>query len=125
MQNTAGAALHEGVDWSPLDAVIRKGSHADVLTIERVQDLFRESWTTSADLWLRGGRVPQEGELFANPVYASVLERLAIGDGPEHGVHRLGRVEVPWRGPQVVDDRLMSARAHSSPIGALRKRLQR
>jgi gamma-glutamyltranspeptidase/glutathione hydrolase len=45
-------------------------------TIDRVQDLFRESWTTSADLWLRGGRVPQEGELFANPVYASVLERL-------------------------------------------------
>ena len=30
VQNTAGAALHEDVDWSPLDAVIRKGSHAGV-----------------------------------------------------------------------------------------------
>ena len=27
-------------------------------------------------LWLRGGRVPRAGELFANPVYAAVLERL-------------------------------------------------
>ncbi len=45
-------------------------------TIDRMQDLFRESWTTSADLWLGDGRVPRAGELFANPVYASVLERL-------------------------------------------------
>jgi gamma-glutamyltranspeptidase/glutathione hydrolase len=45
-------------------------------TIDRMQDLFRESWTTSADLWLGNGRVPRAGELFANPVYASVLERL-------------------------------------------------
>ncbi|WP_027862508.1 gamma-glutamyltransferase family protein [Marmoricola sp. URHB0036] len=45
-------------------------------TIDRMQELFRESWTTSADLWLRDGRVPRAGELFANPVYASVLERL-------------------------------------------------
>jgi gamma-glutamyltranspeptidase / glutathione hydrolase len=47
-----------------------------VATIDRVQDLFRESWTTSADLWMRGGSVPRAGELFANPAYASVLERL-------------------------------------------------
>ncbi len=45
-------------------------------TIDRVQDLFRESWTTSAELWLRDG-VPREGALFANPVYAGVLARLA------------------------------------------------
>src|SRR4051794_2958645 len=47
-------------------------------TIDRMQELFRESWTTSADLWLRDGRVPRAGELFANPVYASVLERLVV-----------------------------------------------
>ena len=55
-------------------------------TIDRMQDLFRESWTTSADLWLRDGRVPRAGELFANPVYASVLERLvdaATAAGPD------------------------------------------
>jgi gamma-glutamyltranspeptidase/glutathione hydrolase len=44
-------------------------------TIDRVQELFRTSWTTSADLWLRNG-VPRAGELFSNPTYASLLERL-------------------------------------------------
>ena len=56
-------------------------------TIERVQDLFRESWTTSAELWLRDG-LPRAGELFANPVYADVLERLvgvATAAGPDVG----------------------------------------
>jgi hypothetical protein len=37
------------------------------------------------------------------------LERLAVGDGPEHGVDRAGR--MPWRRPQVVDHRLVSARS--------------
>jgi gamma-glutamyltranspeptidase/glutathione hydrolase len=55
-------------------------------TIDRVQDLFRRSWTTSADLWLHDGRVPRAGELFANPAYSSVLERLvsaAEAAGPD------------------------------------------
>jgi gamma-glutamyltranspeptidase/glutathione hydrolase len=55
-------------------------------TIDRVQGLFRESWSTSADLWLRDGRVPRAGELFANRAYASVLERLvgaAEAAGPD------------------------------------------
>jgi len=30
VQGTDGAALHTGVDWSSLNAVMRKGSHADV-----------------------------------------------------------------------------------------------
>src|SRR3954462_13193206 len=46
-------------------------------TVERVRELFQESWTTSADMWLPGGTAPRAGELFANPAYASVLERLA------------------------------------------------
>src|SRR4051794_1752804 len=46
-------------------------------TVERVRELFHESWTTSADVWLPGGTAPRAGELFANPAYASVLERLA------------------------------------------------
>ena len=46
-------------------------------TIARVQDLFRDSWSTSAELWLRGGEAPRAGELFSNPAYAAVLERLA------------------------------------------------
>jgi gamma-glutamyltranspeptidase/glutathione hydrolase len=45
-------------------------------TIDVVQDLFRDSWPTSAELWLPDGNAPRAGELFANPRYASVLERL-------------------------------------------------
>jgi nicotinamidase/pyrazinamidase len=30
VQGTAGAELHPGINWSPLDAVIRKGSRTDV-----------------------------------------------------------------------------------------------
>jgi gamma-glutamyltranspeptidase/glutathione hydrolase len=46
-------------------------------TISRVRALFEEDWTTSAELWLPGGRVPEPGSLFANPAYAGTLQRLA------------------------------------------------
>ena len=45
-------------------------------TVTRVRELFAEHWSTSAALWLPGGRPPAPGELFANPAYAEVLERL-------------------------------------------------
>ncbi len=51
-------------------------------TIDRVRDLFRDSWTTSADLWLHHGSAPAAGELFANPTYATVLERLVTAAEP-------------------------------------------
>ncbi len=46
-------------------------------TIARMEPLFRESWSTSAEVWLPGGAVPRAGALFANPRYADVLQRLA------------------------------------------------
>ena len=55
-------------------------------TVARVQDLFRRSWTTSAELWLRGGAPPRAGQLFTNPAHAAVLERLvdaAAGAGTD------------------------------------------
>ena len=45
-------------------------------TVARVRELFADHWSTSADLWLPNGRPPVAGELFANPTYAGVLERL-------------------------------------------------
>jgi gamma-glutamyltranspeptidase/glutathione hydrolase len=45
-------------------------------TIDQVVDLFRESWPTSAELWLHDGGAPRAGELFHNPRYADVLDRL-------------------------------------------------
>ena len=55
-------------------------------TVERVRGLFEDHWSTSADLWLRGGHLPRAGELFTNPAYAAVLERLvdaATAAGPD------------------------------------------
>ena len=50
-------------------------------TIERVRELFESDWTTSAEVWLPGGRAPRPGELFRNPAYAAVLERLVDAGG--------------------------------------------
>jgi gamma-glutamyltranspeptidase / glutathione hydrolase len=45
-------------------------------TIGRVEKLFRDEWTTSAQLYLRGGGIPKPGTLFSNPDLASTLRRV-------------------------------------------------
>jgi gamma-glutamyltranspeptidase/glutathione hydrolase len=45
-------------------------------TISAVSELFRDHWPTSADLWMPGGRIPEEGELVRNPAHARTLQRL-------------------------------------------------
>src|SRR5690606_31105032 len=47
-----------------------------VQAIYAVQDLFREQWTSSAEVWLPDGRVPQPGALFRLPRLAGTFERL-------------------------------------------------
>ncbi len=44
--------------------------------IEAVRPLFETEWPTSAAIWLPGGRVPETGRLFANPVLADTYERV-------------------------------------------------
>ncbi len=56
------------------------------LTIERVAELFRDEWPTSAATYLPGGEIPQPGRLFRNEVLAGTYKRLlaeaeAAGDG--------------------------------------------
>src|SRR5690242_1345646 len=48
-----------------------------VATIGRVRDLFAQDWTTSAELYLRGGALPEPGELHRNPALAATYRRLA------------------------------------------------
>jgi gamma-glutamyltranspeptidase/glutathione hydrolase len=47
-----------------------------VITIETVEALFREHWTTSAAVYLPHGRLPQPGALFTNPKLADTYERI-------------------------------------------------
>ncbi len=61
--------------------------------IDRVADLFRDHWPTSATLWLDDGEAPHAGALHRNPEYAGVLERLAAVDGPD----RRGRIDAARR----------------------------
>ena len=47
-----------------------------VQAIYAVQALFREQWTSSAAVWLPGGKVPAPGSLFRLPALADTYERL-------------------------------------------------
>jgi gamma-glutamyltranspeptidase/glutathione hydrolase len=45
-------------------------------TIESVRPLLAKEWTTSAAVFLPGGRVPSPGSLFARPTMAATYERI-------------------------------------------------
>ncbi|MGK5692919.1 gamma-glutamyltransferase family protein [Streptomyces sp. URMC 128] len=45
-------------------------------TVETVRELFETEWTSSADVYLPGGKAPRPGELFANPALAATWKRL-------------------------------------------------
>jgi gamma-glutamyltranspeptidase/glutathione hydrolase len=45
-------------------------------TIDTVKELFTEHWTTSADVYLPGGKVPKPGSMFTNIKIAETYERI-------------------------------------------------
>ncbi|MFE9810987.1 gamma-glutamyltransferase family protein [Streptomyces sp. NPDC005227] len=45
-------------------------------TVETVRELFETEWTSSAEVYLPGGRAPRPGELFRNPALAATWRRL-------------------------------------------------
>ncbi|MGC5566769.1 gamma-glutamyltransferase family protein [Streptomyces sp. FR-108] len=45
-------------------------------TVETVRELFETEWTSSAEVYLPGGRPPRPGELFRNPALAATWQRL-------------------------------------------------
>ncbi|MEW1952120.1 gamma-glutamyltransferase family protein [Terrabacter sp. NPDC080008] len=65
-------------------------------TIATVRELFESDWSTSADLWLRGGEVPAPGALFANPTYADTLDRL-VHEGRAAGGDREAQIDAARR----------------------------
>ena len=61
-------------------------------TIATVEELFREHWTTSADLYLPGGRVPEPGSIFTNPRLAATYERI-LAEAESGGGGREAEIE--------------------------------
>src|ERR1700681_1667507 len=64
-------------------------ANATIMTVEK---LFRQYWPTSAAVYLRGGKVPETGTLFANPAiadtYAKVLRECDGGGSREREIER-------------------------------------
>jgi gamma-glutamyltranspeptidase/glutathione hydrolase len=79
-------------------------------TIARVADLFRDEWTTSADLWMPRGAPPAAGDIVRNPAYAEVLDGLVHAsctvrdDGPVGRAARIDAARREWRTGRVAHE---------------------
>ncbi|MEU6372181.1 gamma-glutamyltransferase [Streptomyces sp. NPDC046909] len=68
-------------------------------TVEAVRELFETEWTSSAEVYLPGGKAPRPGELFRNPALAATWKRL-LGEVDRAG-DRVAQIEAArdvWRG---------------------------
>ncbi|QHI99678.1 gamma-glutamyltransferase family protein [Xylophilus rhododendri] len=64
-----------------------------VQAIYAVQDLFREQWTSSADVWLPDGKVPRPGALFRQPRLAATYQRL-LEEAEARGPGRIAEIDA-------------------------------
>ncbi|MFI8192720.1 gamma-glutamyltransferase family protein [Streptomyces sp. NPDC085946] len=67
-------------------------------TVETVRALFETEWTTSAEVYLPGGRAPRPGEPFRNPALAATWKRLlaeAAGAGDREA--QIDAAREVWR----------------------------
>ncbi|WEO94390.1 gamma-glutamyltransferase [Streptomyces sp. FXJ1.172] len=67
-------------------------------TVESVRELFETQWTSSAEVYLPGGRAPRPGERFRNPALAATWKRLlaeTAGSGDREA--RIDAARAVWR----------------------------
>ena len=64
-----------------------------VQAILAVRELFLTHWPSSADVWLPGGKVPQPGALFRQPVMAAMYTRL-VAEAEKAGSGRTGVIDA-------------------------------
>jgi gamma-glutamyltranspeptidase/glutathione hydrolase len=64
-----------------------------VETIAEVEDLFREEWPTSAELWLDGGRAPRAGTMWTNAPLAATYRRI-LAEAEASGGDREGQIQA-------------------------------
>ncbi len=67
-------------------------------TVGQVAEMFRQEWPTSAALWLQGGKPPEAGGMFRNPVLAETFARLiAAGESERSREQRIAAARKAWR----------------------------
>ncbi|GGU24229.1 gamma-glutamyltransferase family protein [Streptomyces lavendofoliae] len=66
-------------------------------TVETVRALFENEWTSSADVYLPGGRPPAPGRLLRNPALARTWRRLIDEATAAAGDDRTGQIEEARR----------------------------
>ncbi|MFI6012318.1 gamma-glutamyltransferase family protein [Streptomyces sp. NPDC051243] len=82
-----------------------------VETVETVRELFETEWTSSAEVFLPGGRAPRPGELFRNPALAATWKRLL--DEIAGAGDRVAQIEAArevWRGGFIAEALVRQAR---------------
>ena len=62
--------------------------------INEVSDLFRDEWTTSAAIYLKGGAAPAPGSIFSNPDLAATYRRIV---DEAKGGDRVAEIEAARR----------------------------
>ncbi|MEV6116474.1 gamma-glutamyltransferase [Streptomyces sp. NPDC052109] len=73
-------------------------------TVETVRELFETEWTSSAEVYLPGGRAPRPGERFRNPALAATWKRLlaeTAGAGDREA--RIDAAREVWRSGFIAD----------------------
>jgi gamma-glutamyltranspeptidase/glutathione hydrolase len=65
-------------------------------TIESVERLFTDDWTTSAAIWLPGGKVPEPGAKLANPALAATYRRV-VAEAEAASSTRAGQLDAARR----------------------------
>jgi gamma-glutamyltranspeptidase/glutathione hydrolase len=86
---TCEFALHYARTGYPVLPAIRR-------TIAAVQDLFRDSWTTSAEHWLPDGEVPEAGTVRTSPAWADTLTRLIGAGSGDSREDRIDAIRREW-----------------------------
>ncbi|MFF3686140.1 gamma-glutamyltransferase family protein [Streptomyces sp. NPDC002187] len=66
-------------------------------TVERVRKLFETEWTTSAGVYLPGGKAPRPGRLLRNPALAATWRRLIEEAGAGGRTEQIERARTIWR----------------------------
>src|SRR5690606_35284383 len=74
-------------------------------TLRNVEQLFREHWRPSAEVYFPEGRVPEPGEMLRNPTLAATYERLVDAERRSSGTReqRIDAVIRAWPGGFVAD----------------------